>query len=421
MKNNDRPVVLFGATMWWPLSARLATAFIRHGCRVLAVCPTGHPLRFVRGVERLYPYDGFDSIGALKKAIAAARPDLIVPCDDGVVWQLHSLRASSPELRPLIEYSLGPPEMYSIISSRGAMLQAASELGIRIAATQALASEDELGDWCTAAPAVLKLDGTWGGKGVEIAHSPVEALESFRRLATPLAAGLAWKRFLINRDVLAVWSWRNRETPRITVQQFIQGHPANTMFACWQGEVLSIVTVEVICAQGATGAATVVRLIQNAEIAEAARLLARRLMLSGFHGLDFVLESGTGAAYLIEMNPRCTQLGHLRLPDQGDLAGVLIAKLRGEDPPAQDDPITGNTIAFFPQAFSWNPQNPYLHRGYHDVPWEEPGLLRELLRQSWPERQWRARLYHSFRPPPQEEEVNFDTVLPEHVDQSCQS
>jgi len=397
-------MVLLGATMWWPLSARLATALIRHGCRVSAVCPPGHPLRFVSGMEGLYPYKG----PALRRAIAASRPDIIVPCDDGVVWQLHSLHGVHPDLRSLIERSLGPAEMYPTIRSRGEVLQAAAELGIRVPFTETLTSEQQLGSWCEQTAAVLKLDGTWGGTGVEIAHSADEALAAFRRMAKPQGAGVAWKRFLVNRDPFALWAWRNREQPRVTIQQFIPGRPANTMFASWQGEVLSIVTVDVVCAQGATGAATVVRLIQNAEISEAARLIARRFMLNGFHGLDFVLEHGTGAAYLIELNPRCTQLGHLRLPGQGDLAGVFSAELKGDDQPPEDDPVTSDTIAFFPQAFFWNPQSPYLHRGYHDVPWEEPDLLRQLLLRPWPDRQWLARLYHFFRPPKQLAEVQFD-------------
>src|SRR5277367_5461338 len=139
--------------MWWPLSARLAMSLIHHGCRVVCICPPEHPLRFVAGVEHLYPYRAIDSFGALKSAIEATKPDIIVPCDDAVVWQLHALHAQYPELRPLIE--------------------------------------DYLSKWREAGSTVLKADGTWGGTGVEIAHSPDEALAAFRRLARPYGAGLA--------------------------------------------------------------------------------------------------------------------------------------------------------------------------------------------------------------------------------------
>jgi hypothetical protein len=406
-------MVLLCATMWWPLSARLAMAFLRHGCRVSALCPPGHPLRFVSGIETLYLYRGLDSLRSLKAAILAAQPALIVPCDDGVVWQLHEIYAKNTELRPLIELSLGSQEAYQVIRRRGSFLQTAAELGIRVPLTATVASPADVTAHWADAPAVLKLDGTWGGSGVAIVRSLPEAQTAFRKLSQPMEAGLAWKRLLINRDPIALWSWRRRELASVTMQQFIQGRPANAMLACWQGELLSIVSVEVLTAQGATGAAIAVRLLRNEEMEEAARRLTRKFMLSGFHGLDFVLENKTGAAYLIEINPRCTQLGHLRLPGQGDLAEAISAKLWNGPMPArapdQEKCMRVETIVFFPQAFNWNPKSPYLRYGNNDVPWEEPALLRELLRDSWPERQWLSRIYHHYRAPKRMEEANFES------------
>lgn len=382
-------------------------ALIRHGCRVSAVCPPGHPLKFVTGIENLYPDQG----DALRSAIAKCNPDILMPCDEGVVWQLHRLQNSNPELRPLIEHSLGPAEMYPIIRSRGETLRVASELGIRIPETKTVTSEEDLESWSLEAGAVLKLDGTWAGMGVEIAHSRDEMRAAHGRLSKIQRAGIGWQRLLFHHDLSALWSRPSQEQRDITIQQYIPGHPANTMFACWRGEILSMVMVEVVCAHGVTGISTVVRLIQNTEIAEAARLLVRRFELTGFYGLDFMLEQRSGAAYLIELNPRCTQLGHLRLAGKGDLAGILVARLKGEAPPAEDDPIASDTIVFFPQAFRLNPQSPYLRDGYHDVPWQESRLFRELLRDPWPHRQWPARLYRLFKPAEQSVEVNFDRAM----------
>jgi ATP-grasp domain len=416
MKKDGRPVVLIAATMWWPLSARLAMAFIHHGCRVSAVCPHGHPLRYVENVESVYPYRGLDSIGALKAAIVAAQPDIIVPADDGAVWQLHQLHADYAELRPLIEYSLGEADMYPVLRSRAEVLRIATELGIRTPVSWSVTSEDDAGN-VRETSAVLKVDGSCGGTGVEIVSSAADALSAFRRLSKRPGAGFAWKRVLVNRDPLALWWWRNKEQPRVTVQQFIPGRPANTMFASWGGEVLGIVTVEVVCAQGATGAANVVRLVRNSEIEAAVQLLARRFKLNGFYGLDFILQHGTGHPYLIELNPRCTQLGHLSLPDQGDLAGLLSARLRGRGLQPPRDAIRSDTIAFFPQASSWSPSSPYLARGYHDVPSKEPKLVRHLLKEPWPDRQLTARLYHFFRRPKRLEEVTFEEALVDHLPQ----
>ncbi|HEV2273619.1 MAG TPA: ATP-grasp domain-containing protein [Acidobacteriaceae bacterium] len=411
LRSHSPPSILLAAATWWPLSARLAMALARHGCAVSAVCPPGHPLRFVSGVEAIYPLSGLNSLESLKAAILSRQPDVIVPCDDGMVWQLHDLHAREAQLRPLIEDSLGPAENYPVIRSRGELLGAAQKLGIRTPENRTIAAEQDLAG---SASGVLKLDGTWGGSGVEIAHSQTEVLAAYRRLAQPAGAGVAWKRLLINREALALWSWRKREKPRVTLQQFIPGRPANTMFAVRAGEVLAIVTVEVLCAQGATGAATVVRLVRNDEIARAARLLAWQFKLNGLYGLDFILEQRTGDPYLIEMNPRCTQLGHLRLPGQGDLAGAMVARWKNGSVSLPDDPIDREVVAFFPQAFSWDPKSQYLRHGYHDVPWEEPRLVRELLRQPWPDRQWPARIYHSLRAPKQKQEVRFDYALSKH-------
>jgi ATP-grasp domain len=403
-------MVLVCATMWWPLSARLAIAFLRNGCRVSAVCPPGHPLRFVTGIESLYLYRGLRSLGSLTAAILAAQPTLIVPCDDGVVWQLHQIHAENPELQSLIERSLGSKEHFQIIRSRAAFLQAAAELGICVPVTRTVASQADVKDWWADTPAVLKLDGTWGGSGVVIGRSLEETLLAFDRFSQPMGAGMAWKRWLINRDPIALWSWRRREASSVTIQEYVSGRPANAMIACWQGELLATVTVEVLTSQGATGAAIAVRLVKNDEIEQAARLLARVFKLSGFHGLDFIIEHKTGKANLIEINPRCTQLGHLRLPLQGDLAGTISAKLWDEPVPTpqQQDCIHGQTIAFFPQTFNWNPKSVYLRNGKHDVPWEEPELVRELFRDAWPERQWLSRIYHHFRVLKRPEEVNFE-------------
>lgn len=386
-------------------------AFLRRGCRVSALCPPGHPLRLISGIEAVYTYRSLDSMQALRSAIAAAKPDLIVPCDDGVVWQLHGLHAREIEMRAVIERSLGPAEHYPTVRSRGILLQTAEQLGIRVPRTQNIDSEAELQSWPQETPGVLKLDGTWGGSGVVIVQSRTEAIGAFRRLATPFSVGLMLKRWLINRDLLAVWSLHGRAQATVSIQQYIPGRPANTMMACWNGEMLGLVTVEVLSAQGATGAATVVRIVDNPEIERAARLLAFRLQLTGFHGLDFVIEEETGAAYLIELNPRSTQLGHLRIAGQGDLASMVAERLgaRAESEEIADCGV-GDAVAFFPQTFIWNPRSSYLRTAYHDVPWEEPKLVRDLMETWWPDRQPLSRLYHHFRPPRRAMEVKFENV-----------
>ena len=126
--DRNQPSVLVMAAKWWPLSARLAVALHRHGCEVSAVCPAGHPLTHVSGIRRIYRYGGISSLSSVRRALEECRPDAVIPCDDGVVAQLHALHELDPSLRPLIERSLGPPESYSVVESRHRFLSRALDL-----------------------------------------------------------------------------------------------------------------------------------------------------------------------------------------------------------------------------------------------------------------------------------------------------
>jgi len=112
----------------------------------------------------------------------------------------------------------------------------------------------------------------------------------------------------------------------------------------------------------------------------AIKKIAKRLNLSGLHGFDFLIESETGSAVLIEINPRATQVGHLSLGPGRDLPAALVAAITGETI-REAPPLTDNdTIALFPQEWKRNPESSFLRAGYHDVPWEEPDLVRACVR-----------------------------------------
>jgi len=408
-----RLVLQLVASNWWPSAARLAAAFVEHGCLVAAVCPPGHPLRYVQGMRQIHTLRALASRRSLEQAMRRVQPDLIVPCDDRSVALVHELHRLRPQLRSVIERSLGDPSGFGIVESRRHLLETARDLGIRIADTCGVTSAAEASDcFVRGAPtAVLKLDGTSGGEGVEIVRSASEAAAAFRRTRFGASPAVALKRLLINRDPMALWSWsRRRWQTAVTLQQHVRGTPANIMVACWRGAVIAELSVQALASQGPTGASLVVQVIENRQLSRAAALLAARLGMSGFFGLDFILEQGTGAEYLIEMNPRCTQLGHLKLP-QGDLAGALCAAFLGRERPPVGTAIDCDTIAFFPQAWVWSAPGILLKRVHHDVPWEQRQLVKALMQDPWPERQWLARLYHMFRRPRPLQAVEMAPIL----------
>jgi hypothetical protein len=56
-----------------------------------------------------------------------------------------------------------------------------------------------------------------------------------------------------------------------------------------------------------------------------------------------------------------------------------------------------DVIAFFPQAWLLEPNSELLHTAYHDIPWGEQALVRELMKLPWPERGFPARLLSRLR------------------------
>ena len=419
--NSGRPAVLLVAAKWWPLSARMAAALVRLDCIVSVLCPPHHPLTCVEGIRQVYPLKGIFSMASMQRALHESRPDFAIPCDDGVVAQLHAVHDADPSLRPLIERSLGPAEGFAVAESRFELLAKAVEWGIRVPMTRRVTSAQDLERWHdeVAPTAVLKVDGESGGHGVKISRSLNDSIAAWRAFRRPRGPFAAWKHLIIDRDPLALWSRRQKVVRDVTVQQFIQGRPANAMLACWQGKLLAAVCVTVVATEGPTGASTIVRLIQNTEMRTAAEKVAAGLKLTGFYGLDFILEtmSGGGAgardcpAYLIEMNPRCTQLGHIELPDQGSLAANFNAAMRGQDRPVITSPISKQTIALFPQALmAGEACRPYIDASYHDVPSNDTKLLNELMLKSWPQRQWLARLYHSLQPLDRSDPVVYEAA-----------
>jgi hypothetical protein len=377
------------------------------GWDVSAVYPRhGHPLSKTLALRKRFPYGAMDPLGSLTSAIESVDPEIIIPCDDRAVGHLHQLHAraagkgaSGAKICALIERSLGGPESYPIVGSRFDLIQCAREEGIRTPDTRLVTRPEDLihGHQGIALPWVLKTDGSWGGHGVRIVHNREQAQRFFAVFAQSLGMARFVKRLIVDRDPYWFGTWWRQTKPTVIAQSYVAGRPANCAVVCSKGKVLASLAVEVIAAQGVTGSATVVRSVESPEMMSAAKRLARRLNMSGFFGLDFMIEDGSHDAYLIEMNPRCTPLSHLSLGAGRDLLTALTAQVTGEAL-REVPPVTQNdVIAYFPQAWRWNPSSEFLKTSFCDVPWEEPDLVQELLKMPWPDRSILARISNHFR------------------------
>jgi carbamoylphosphate synthase large subunit len=398
-----------------PYAARIAIGLADLGCEVSIVSTRKHPIEKTSILRRRFNYSAFRPLESLSRAIRSYKPELIVPCDDRAVQHLHELHQLASksaeewdtELAQVIERSIGTASAFPVVSSRWQLLQVARSEGLRLPPSQLLASLNDLKEWKNTQPFpwILKTDGTWGGRGIRLTRTYEEAEQQFRELNRPCGFKRAMKRLLVNRDAFYVAEWRQKNVPSITAQRFIAGRPANCAVVCSKGEVLAGISVEVVTADGLTGPASVVRVIQNAEMMFAARRIAQKLKLSGFFGLDFILEDRSGAAFLIEMNPRSTPLCHLRMGKNQDMLGALVSKLRGADAREESAVTDNDVIAYFPQA--WGTANELLRSSFQDYPHSEPRLAEELLR-PWPERTLVRRMFTYFSSSP-----SLGTVLPE--------
>jgi len=386
----DAPNVLLAATDRWYPTARLGVALANAGCIVEAVCPPNHPFGLTQAVRRMYRYSGLSPLTSVSKAIYEACPDLIAPADDLATRHLHELHkreskrgAAGQKICDLIERSLGAAESFEAISARNAFMQVANEEGIRVPHSAVIRSTSELHEWIARMgfPTVLKANGTSGGDGVRVVNTVQEAEWAFRKLQSPPLLARALKHAVVDRDLTLLRPSLVRRRPVVNAQSFVAGHEATSALFCWEGQVLAGLHFEVLEKAGSTGHATVVRWIDHPEMADAAEKIARRLKLSGFHGLDFMIETKTRVAYLIEINPRTTQVGHLALGLQRDLPAALYAAITGK--PVQPAPgMTRNdTIALFPQEWKRDTASPYLSSAYHDVPWGEPELVHACMSQ----------------------------------------
>jgi hypothetical protein len=394
------PTILVATTSRWYPTARLAMALASAGCKVEAVCPTLHPLRKTRFVRESYVYHGLAPLNSFARAIAFTRPDFIVPGDDLATRHLHRLhareqrngRADSP-ICALIERSLGNPESFPLVNARAPLMDLAHEEGLRVPPTQVIRNTDDLRKWVARVglPTVLKANGTSGGDGVRIAHTLAEAERFFEELQSPPMLLRAAKRALVDQDMTLVWPSMLRRRSVVNAQVFVAGREATSAIVCWKGAVLASLHFEVVNQASSRGHATVLRLIENAEISAAIERMARRLGLSGLYGFDFMLEAETGRAYLLEINPRSTQVGHLSLGPGRDLPAALYAALSGNAVQPAPKVTEKDTIALFPQEWIRDPESPFLRSAYHDIPWEEPELVRDCVSNRRKQSTWYSR------------------------------
>lgn len=368
--------LLVVSTQPWTVAARLALALSAAGCVVEGASPRGSLLARCSAPVRQHVLRPWSMAADLARALRAARPDRAVPADDRAAALLRALHAEA-DLAPLIEASLGDPAGYPVAAAKSAQMALAARLGLPMPGTCPVPSlaalEVALGEG--GLPRVLKTDGSWGGAGVQVLREASEAAAAFARATTAPSLLQSLKLAAWEGSLNPVFARREWQPTVPDLQDFVAGHPANRAVIAERGRVLAGLSVEVLHAASPTAPATMIRVIEDAQMAASAAAMTAELGLSGFLGFDFVVEQGTGRKLLIEMNPRATPICHLG----GGLAAAYAAHLRGGDAAAAPLPAPGTEIALFPGEWLRDPHSPHLRAAWHDVPWEDAALLRAYL------------------------------------------
>jgi glutathione synthase/RimK-type ligase-like ATP-grasp enzyme len=371
--------------MHWAATTRLCLAMATGGFEVRALAPDIHALHDMRAIgTRQLGRTRRDAIRSIVQAIEEDSPDLLIPADDRAIDLIRVLykRAVRGHVKvpsqkaALIEASLGAPSTFLFSHLKSHFVSFARDEGLLVPRTQIIRN---LGDLRTILeevdfPVVIKRDESFGGQGVRTAVDATDAEQAFTELQRSGGYVAALKQAVKKVDI-AYLGRLFREGPAITLQEYIKGRPANRAVVCYRGEVLAGLSVEVLCTSETNGPATVVRAIESIEMATAVARIVRRLCLSGFVGFDFMLEEGTGRAYLIEMNGRPTQICHFALDDKSDLIGALAASFMSPIGRKTTSNIGSSPIALFPQEIWRDPNSDFLRSAYHDVPPNEPAFM----------------------------------------------
>ena len=304
--------VLIVSTMRWFSAARLADAMTEAGFTVSVCRPPGHPLEVVDGLAGSYVLHRTRPLHSIARAIAASRPDLVMCDDERSLVLLRRLHSRRPD--PVLARSLGD---WTRLMSRAGVAEHARAAGVDAPETSVITDPAVLQEF----PVVLKTDGSSGGRGVAVVEQASLA-RSWRVISRPPAPHVAVKRALVNRELHSLTAAVLRRRPIVNAQAFRAGRDAIATVACRDGELLSLVCLEVVLAEEVRGPSAVVRVIDHAGMAEAARRIVRHFGLSGFCGLDFVIDAD-GTAWLIELNARITPTCHLLFDAPRPIGQVL--------------------------------------------------------------------------------------------------
>lgn len=331
---------------------------------------------------------GHGYLTALVRAVESWQPALVVPGDEPTARFIHQVvhapeagrQATVPApVLAILERSLGNSECYGALLNKRTTRALAVSLGIEVpeqvpasSLAEAVAAADTIGY-----PVVLKRAVGYGGDGVIVCRDAGALRRAWRRSTSPTSNLPRRLENLARRgigDPLGA-AWHPTDQG-IDIQRFVAGRAAGYSLVAVRGRCLAGFSVVAEQQDPVSSASTVVRFVENPQMEQAAAALAAHCGYTGFLQFDFIVDDATGRSLLLESNPRPTPATHLGAMAGTDLCAALLGGLDGSlrEPPQKAR--EGAVVALFPQEWARQPSSPYLHDAYHDVPWDEPALVK---------------------------------------------
>lgn len=351
--------VLCIETSNWVGIERLAIHLSESGLEVGCLCTNQSVLNKISTFACYHWGQQIDFDVRLEQVIMDFKPDLLIFMDDLSFRMISNVIILNPQdilsrQKYLFEKSLGDIRTvgYRILRRTLVQLQEC----VKVPKTVASGSLAELSEFGASVGwrAFFKEEFTCSGMGVVLTKSEQMFRETARQL---LDAG---KQFI--------------------VQERIHGVTAMRAAVAYEGKILCGISFNKVTASaGGIGYSTVVMPAQHEEMKLTTEKIAELLKITGPFSCDFIVDDETGAAYLIEINPRPTTVFHL-----GYLFGVSFASsfgaiIDGTPRIQNDDAPEGKEVALFPKELIRDLRSPRLTTAMHDVPWAYPGIVVHYL------------------------------------------
>jgi hypothetical protein len=160
---------------------------------------------------------------------------------------------------------LGDCRSFAISRSKSRLISAAQELKILCPPTNVVNSYQDIDRQLgrIVYPVLIKLDDSWGGLGVRLAHNQRELLRATLELSFPHNWHWSLKRLAAQVIQHLPNRWRLPLPQNINIQSYVLGRPANRAVVCWNGRILAGISVEALETRSQFGPTTLAKILDH--------------------------------------------------------------------------------------------------------------------------------------------------------------